>query len=46
MPDPTLMNAQLDDLAGAILRRSVEGLGIGVHTEKRTTEVLHRPTAG
>jgi len=37
---PTLMNAQLDDLAGAILRRSVEGLGIGVHTEKRTTEVI------
>jgi nitrite reductase (NADH) large subunit len=37
---PTLMNAQLDDLAGAILRRSVESLGIGVHTGKRTTEVL------
>jgi nitrite reductase (NADH) large subunit len=37
---PTLMNAQLDDLAGAILRKSVEALGIGVHTEKRTTEVL------
>ena len=37
---PTLMNAQLDDLAGAILRRSVESLGIGVHTEKRTTEVI------
>ena len=37
---PTLMNAQLDELAGDILRRSVEGLGIGVHTEKRTTEVL------
>ncbi|MGB5112022.1 MAG: nitrite reductase large subunit NirB [Mycobacterium sp.] len=36
----TLMNAQLDDLAGDILRKSVEGLGIGVHTEKRTTEVL------
>ena len=36
---PTLMNAQLDDLAGDILRKSVEGLGIGVHTEKRTTEV-------
>ena len=34
------MNAQLDDLAGAILRKSVESLGIGVHTEKRTTEVL------
>ena len=29
---PTLMNAQLDDLAGAILRKSVESLGIGVHT--------------
>ena len=37
---PTLMNAQLDDPAGAILRKSVEGLGIGVHTEKRTTEVI------
>ncbi|MDT5104744.1 MAG: nitrite reductase large subunit [Mycobacterium sp.] len=37
---PTLMNAQLDDLAGAILRRSVESLGIGVHTGKRTTEVM------
>ncbi len=37
---PTLMNAQLDDPAGAILRRSVEGLGIGVHTDKRTTGVV------
>ncbi|AFM17897.1 NAD(P)H-dependent nitrite reductase, large subunit [Mycolicibacterium chubuense NBB4] len=37
---PTLMNAQLDDPAGAILRKSVEALGIGVHTEKRTTEVI------
>ena len=37
---PTLMNAQLDDPAGAILRKSVESLGIGVHTEKRTTEVI------
>jgi nitrite reductase (NADH) large subunit len=37
---PTLMNAQLDELAGAILRRSVESLGIGVHTEKRTSEVI------
>lgn len=37
---PTLMNAQLDDPAGAILRKSVEDLGIGVHTEKRTTEVI------
>ncbi|MCW2653130.1 MAG: Nitrite reductase large subunit, NirB [Mycobacterium sp.] len=36
----TLMNAQLDDNGGAILRRSVEGLGISVHTAKRTTRVL------
>ncbi|WP_123025832.1 nitrite reductase large subunit NirB [Mycolicibacterium stellerae] len=35
----TLMNAQLDDSAGAILRRSVEHIGITVHTDKRTTEV-------
>lgn len=37
---PTLMNAQLDPNAGDILRRSVEALGIGVHTAKRTTKVL------
>lgn len=37
---PTLMNAQLDDLAGAILRKSVESLGIGVLTDKRTTGVV------
>lgn len=45
---PTLMNAQLDDLAGAILRTSVESLGIGVHTDMRTTEVIvtEGPDAG
>jgi nitrite reductase (NADH) large subunit len=37
---PTLMNAQLDDAAGAILRRSVENIGITVHTEAITTKVL------
>jgi nitrite reductase (NADH) large subunit len=36
---PTLMNAQLDDVAGAILRKSVQHIGITVHLEKRTTEV-------
>jgi nitrite reductase (NADH) large subunit len=36
---PTLMNAQLDDSAGAILRRSVEDIGITVHLEKMTTGV-------
>ncbi|WP_019928505.1 nitrite reductase large subunit NirB [Nocardia sp. BMG111209] len=35
----TLMNAQLDDPAGAILRRSVEDLGITVHTGTATTGV-------
>jgi nitrite reductase (NADH) large subunit len=38
----TLMEAQLDDTAGAILRRSVENLGITVHTEARTRAVLTR----
>ncbi|MDT5256291.1 MAG: nitrite reductase large subunit, partial [Mycobacterium sp.] len=37
---PTLMNAQLDDAAGSILRGSVENIGFTVHTEKRTTRVL------
>jgi nitrite reductase (NADH) large subunit len=37
---PTLMNAQLDDLAGAILRKSVENLGSGVLLNKRTTGVV------
>jgi nitrite reductase (NADH) large subunit len=36
----TLMNAQLDAQAGAILRRSVENLGIAVQVEARTTAVL------
>jgi nitrite reductase (NADH) large subunit len=37
---PTLMNAQLDDTAGAILRRSVENLGINVYTDVLTKAVL------
>ncbi|MCW2529914.1 MAG: nitrite reductase large subunit, partial [Pseudonocardiales bacterium] len=36
----TLMNTQLDDTAGAILRRSVENIGITVHTDARTQAVL------
>lgn len=39
---PTLMEAQLDTTAGAILRRSVENLGIGVHTDAQTKTVLTR----
>ena len=38
----TLMNAQLDDTAGATLRRLVEEIGIAVDTEKRTTQVLRQ----
>ena len=37
---PTLMNAQLDEQAGGILRRSVERLGIAVEVDARTTAVV------
>jgi nitrite reductase (NADH) large subunit len=37
---PHLMNAQLDAEAGAILKKSVESLGIGVHLDVLATEVL------
>ncbi|WP_330255271.1 nitrite reductase large subunit NirB [Nocardia sp. NBC_00565] len=36
----TLMNAQLDEAAGAIVRRSVENIGITVHTGQSTKRVL------
>jgi nitrite reductase (NADH) large subunit len=38
---PVLMNQQLDEQAGRILRKSVERLGIAVHTGVRTTAVRH-----
>lgn len=37
---PWLMNAQLDAAAGAILKKSVESLGITVHLDVLATEVL------
>ncbi|MDQ0632684.1 nitrite reductase (NADH) large subunit [Arthrobacter pascens] len=37
-----LMNAQMGPDGGAVLRRSVEALGIRVHTSSRTTAVLGR----
>jgi hypothetical protein len=40
---PHLMNAQLDAEAGAILRSSVESLGIAVHLDVRATEVRPGP---
>ncbi len=35
-----LMEQQLDATGGEILRKAIEGMGIGVHTGKLTTEVL------
>jgi nitrite reductase (NADH) large subunit len=39
---PTLMETQLDQSAGGILRRSVEDLGITVNVDARTSRVLTR----
>ncbi|MDS1115894.1 nitrite reductase large subunit NirB [Gordonia westfalica] len=35
-----LMNQQLDERGGRVLRNKIESLGVGVHTGKRTTSVL------
>ncbi|WP_207838839.1 nitrite reductase large subunit NirB [Williamsia soli] len=35
-----LMNQQLDERGGRVLRNKIEGLGVGVYTSKRTTTVL------
>ncbi|AFR47946.1 nitrite reductase large subunit NirB [Gordonia sp. KTR9] len=35
-----LMNQQLDERGGKVLRNKIESLGVGVHTGKRTTSVL------
>ncbi|USD67559.1 nitrite reductase large subunit NirB [Vibrio sp. SCSIO 43136] len=37
---PRLMAVQLDDGGGALLRRKIEDLGVSVHTEKATTEIV------
>jgi nitrite reductase (NADH) large subunit len=36
---PRLMPVQVDEIGGAVLRETIEGLGIGVHTAKATTEI-------
>jgi nitrite reductase (NADH) large subunit len=41
-----LMNQQLDDNAGRILRQQVEALGIHVHTGARTTAILREEETG
>ncbi len=37
---PRLMPVQIDDIGGAILRRRIEGLGVGVHVGMSTKRVL------
>lgn len=37
---PRLMAVQLDEGGGALLRRKIEDLGVSVHTQKATTEIV------
>ena len=37
---PRLMAVQLDEGGGALLRRKIEDLGVQVHTEKATSEII------
>lgn len=37
---PRLMAVQLDEGGGALLRRKIEDLGVSVHTDKATTEIV------
>ncbi|MCL9774639.1 nitrite reductase large subunit NirB [Vibrio methylphosphonaticus] len=37
---PRLMAVQLDDGGGALLKRKIENLGVTVHTQKATTEII------
>ncbi len=37
---PRLMAVQLDDGGGQFLRNKIEGMGVGVHTEKNTKEIV------
>ncbi|USD40406.1 nitrite reductase large subunit [Vibrio sp. SCSIO 43135] len=37
---PRLMAVQLDQGGGALLKRKIEALGVSVHTEKATTEII------
>lgn len=42
---PRLMAVQLDDGGGKLLRRKIEQLGVHVHTEKATTEIVTGETS-
>ncbi len=37
---PRLMTVQVDDMGGRLLRRKIEALGVTVHTQKNTTEIV------
>ena len=37
---PRLMPLQIDDVGGALLKRSIEGLGVAVHTGKSTKHII------
>ncbi|PWI33554.1 nitrite reductase (NAD(P)H) [Vibrio albus] len=37
---PRLMAVQLEEGGGALLRRKIENMGVSVHTEKATTEIV------
>ncbi len=37
---PRLMAVQIDDGGGRVLRKKIEQLGVGVHTQKSTTEII------
>jgi nitrite reductase (NADH) large subunit len=37
---PRLMALQVDDAGGQMLRRKIEALGVGVHTQKNTLEIV------
>jgi nitrite reductase (NADH) large subunit len=41
---PRLMAVQLDEGGGKLLRRKIEALGVQVHTEKATTEIIDGET--
>jgi len=41
---PRLMAVQVDEGGGRILRRKIEALGVQVHTDKRTTEIVSGTT--
>ncbi len=37
---PRLMPVQIDELGGAVLRDKIEAMGVGVHVNKSTTEIV------